>query len=246
MIVSENIRCVNRGSLTTMETPKDFEMKSADFAGPFVVAASGGDDCNTPQHCSDDELVDAAQKGVSSAFDELLTRYRNQLYRTVQRLALSADETEDVVQEATLRAFVNIGRFRKEARFSTWLIAIGVNAAICSRRKSSRVHWIYLDQTDETSCEGQTWELQDAHPTPEQECIDRELLEFVQCAMRKLPKPYHSVLQTRNADEVSMRSAARDLGITLAAFKGRLWRARSMLLKGLKRTRHNKPRGIRT
>jgi RNA polymerase sigma-70 factor, ECF subfamily len=229
-----------------METPKDFEMKSADFAGPFVVVASGGDDCNTPRHCSDDELVDAAQKGVSSAFDELLTRYRNQLYRTVQRLAVSADETEDVVQEATLRAFVNIGRFRKEARFSTWLIAIGVNAAICSRRKSSRVHWIYLDQTDETSCEGQTWELQDAHPTPEQECIDRELLEFVQCAMRKLPKPYHSVLQTRNADEVSMRSAARDLGITLAAFKGRLWRARSMLLKGLKRTRHNKPRGIRT
>lgn len=231
--------------MTTMETPKEFEMKPADFAEPFVVAASGRDDFKTLQYCSDDELVDAARRGVSSAFDELLTRYRNQLYRTVQRLAVSADETEDVVQEATFRAFVNIGRFRKEARFSTWLIAIGVNAAICSRRKSSRVHWIYLDQTDETSREAQTWELRDAHPTPEQECIDREFLELVQRATRKLPRPYRSVLQTRNLDEVSMRNAARDLGITLGAFKGRLWRARSMLLKGLKRTRHNESRGIR-
>jgi RNA polymerase sigma-70 factor, ECF subfamily len=158
---------------------------------------------------------------------------------------VSADETEDVVQEVAVRAFVNIGRFRKEARFSTWLIAIGINAAISSRRKSSRVHWIYLDQTDETSREAQTWELRDAHPTPEQECIDREFLERVQCAMRKLPRPYRSVLQTRNLDEASMRNAARDLGITLGAFKGRLWRARSMLLKGLKRTLHNESRGIR-
>jgi RNA polymerase sigma-70 factor (ECF subfamily) len=228
-----------------METPKDFEMKLAVLAEPSIVAASREDDFNTPQYCTDDELVDAAQRGVSSAFDELLTRYRKQLYRTVLRLTASADETEDVVQEATFRAFVNIGRFRKEARFSTWLIAIGVNSAICSRRKSSRVHWIYLDQTNEPSCEGQTWELQDAHPTPEQECIDGELLELVQCAMRKLPKPYRSVLQTRNLDEISMRNAARDLGITLGAFKGRLWRARSMLLKGLKRTRHNESRGIR-
>ena len=211
---------------------------------PTWLAQMKNDFC-TPQSCTDEELVDAAQRGASSAFDELLKRYRSQLYRTVQRLAVSVDETEDVVQEATLRAFVNIGRFRKEARFSTWLIAIGVNAAICSRRKSSRVHWIYLDQTNETSCEGQTWELQDAHPTPEQECINREFLERVQCAMRKLPRPYRSVLQTRNLDEASMRNAARDLGITLGAFKGRLWRARSMLLKGLKRTLHNEARGIR-
>jgi RNA polymerase sigma-70 factor (ECF subfamily) len=228
-----------------METPKESEMKLAVFVEPFVVAASGKDDFNTPQYCTDDELVDAAQRGVSSAFDELLTRYRKQLYRTVQRLTASADETEDVVQEATLRAFVNIGRFRKEARFSTWLIAIGVNSAICSRRKSSRVHWVYLDQTNEISGEGQTCELPDAHPTPEQECIDRELLELVQRAMWKLPRPYRSVLQTRNLDEVSMRNAARDLGITPGAFKGRLWRARSMLLRGLKRTQHNELRGIR-
>jgi RNA polymerase sigma-70 factor, ECF subfamily len=229
-----------------METPKDSEMKVLVLAEPFAPAASGTDAFKTPQYCTDDELVDSAQRGISSAFNELLTRYRKQLYRTVQRLTASADETEDVVQEATLRAFVNIGSFSREARFSTWLIAIGINAAICSRRKSSRVHWIYLDQTNETSREGQTWELHDAHPTPEQECINRELLELVQCAMRKLPRPYRSVLQTRNFDDVSMRNAARNLGITLGAFKGRLWRARSMLLKGLKRTQHNESRGIRT
>jgi RNA polymerase sigma-70 factor (ECF subfamily) len=230
----------------TMETPKDSEMKLAVLAKPFLVAASGNDDFNGPQNCTDDELVDAAQRGVSSAFDELLTRYRKQLYRTVQRLTASADETEDVVQDATLSAFVNIGRFRKEARFSTWLIAIGVNAALGSRRKGSRVHWIYLDQTDETSREAQTWELRDAHPNPEQECIDRELLELVLREMQKLPRPFRCVLQTRNLDEVSVRNAAHDLGITLGAFKGRLWKARSMLLKALRRTPHNELRGIRT
>jgi RNA polymerase sigma-70 factor, ECF subfamily len=229
-----------------METPKDPKMQLAVLGEPCVVAATGGDNCNTPQDCTDAELVDAAQRGVSSAFDELLARHRNQLYRAVQRFAASTDEADDVVQEATFRAFVNIGRFRKEARFSTWLIAIGINSALSSRRKSDAVQWIYLDQTDETSREAQTSELRDAHPTPEQECIDRELLELVQREMRKLPRPYLTVLQTRNLDEVSMRNAALDLGITLEAFKGRLWRARAMLLKGLKRTRHHKLRGIRT
>jgi hypothetical protein len=76
-----------------METPKDSEMKLPVLAEPFIVAASREDDCNAPQNCTDDELVEAAQRGVSSAFDELLTRYRNQLFRTVQRLAVSADET---------------------------------------------------------------------------------------------------------------------------------------------------------
>jgi RNA polymerase sigma-70 factor, ECF subfamily len=226
-----------------MGRSEDSKSKLAVFVEPYFVAEGGKDDVNNPQNCTDDELVGAAQQGVSCAFDELLTRYRKQLYVTVQRLTASADEADDVVQDATFRAFVNIGRFRKEARFSTWLIAIGVNAALGSRRKGSRVHWIYLDQTDDTSRKAQTWELRDAHPNPEQECIDREFLELVQREMQKLPRPFRCFLQTRNLDEISMRNAAGDLGITLSAFKGRLWRARSMLLKGLKRNRLNGSRG---
>ena len=135
-------------------------------------------------------------------FEAQVLPHLDAAYRFARWLSRSSADADDVVQEATFHAFVNIGRFRKEARFSTWLIAIGVNSALGSKRKGSRVHWIYLDQTDETSREAQTWEPRDAHPTPEQECIDRELLELVQREMQKLPRPFRSVLQNRTLEVI--------------------------------------------
>jgi len=186
-----------------------------------------------PQGYTDDELVIAAQKGVSPAVDELLARHRNLLYRTVRRLTASADETDDVVQEAMLQAFVNIGGFRKESRFSSWLVAIGINSALSARRRSGRAQWVSLEETEEPLRRKRPRELRDSRPTPEQECLDRELHDLLQQGIRKLPWPYRAVLLIRNLDESSIGEVAHKLGITGAAVKGRLWRARLMLSKTL-------------
>ncbi len=223
--------------MTTTETCEDLEARSHPTGGG-ISAACAENFFGDPQDCTDDELVIAAQNGVSRATDELLTRHRGLLYGTVRRLTGSAEETDDVVQEAMLHAFVNIGRFRKEARFSSWLIAIGINSARSSRRKSSRTQWISLDETEEPPRKQQLLELRDTRPTPEQEYLDRELHELVQREIEKLPLPYRSVLQPRRLEKSSIGETAHELGITNAAVKGRLWRARLMLSKALGRHGH--------
>jgi RNA polymerase sigma-70 factor (ECF subfamily) len=228
------IRPINvEGSLTTIEACEVSEARFSEPVDSEALLTLTEHPLGDPQGCADDELVIAAQNGVSSAVNELLTRHRNLLRGAVRRLTANADETEDVVQEAMLRAFVNIGRFRKEARFSSWLVAIGINSALSSRRRSGRAEWISLEETEEPLRRKQSRELRDTRPTPEQECLDRELHELVQQEIRKLPRPYRSVLLTRSLDESSIDESAHALGITDAAVKGRLWRARLMLSKAL-------------
>jgi hypothetical protein len=84
---------------------------------------------------TDDELVIAAQNGTSAAAGELLSRHRPFLYKKIRRLTASTEEAEDAVQEALLRAYVNIGRFRRESKFSSWLIAIGINSVFFRQEK---------------------------------------------------------------------------------------------------------------
>jgi RNA polymerase sigma-70 factor (ECF subfamily) len=224
--------------LITMETCKVPEATSSKPAASKTPRASTEYSIGDPQGYTDDELVIAAQKGISPAVDELLARHRNLLYGTVRRLTVSADETDDVVQEAMLHAFVNIGQFRKEARFSSWLIAIGINSARSSRRKSRRVQWISLDETEEPFRQQQSWKLRDTRPTPEQDYFNRELHDLVRREIGNLPLPYRSVLQMCRLEQTSIEETAHELGITDAAVKSRLRRARLMLSKALVRHGH--------
>ncbi len=219
--------------MTTMEACEVSEARFSepvDSEAPLTLTEHPLGD---PLGCAGDQLVLEAQNGVSSAVNELLARHRNLLRGAVRRLTANAEETEDVVREAMLQAFVNIGRFRREARFSSWLVAIGINSAISSRRKSGRTQWISLEETMETARQKQSPKLRDARPTPEQECLDRELHDLLQQKIRRLPRPYRSVLLTRSLYESSIDEIAHALGITDAAVKGRLRGPRLMLSKAL-------------
>lgn len=182
----------------------------------------------------------AAQDGYSSALGMLLTRHRRILYGTLRRMTATAEEAEDVVQDAMLRVCLSIGTFRREARFSSWLITIATNSLLSSRRRVRPTQWIYLDDTEASSHQRSTYELQDLSPTPEQECVDRELLDQVQSEMRRLHRSYRKVLATRDINQQSIRNSAHDLGISVATFKTRLRRGRSQLSRALGRMRVTK------
>ena len=184
---------------------------------------------------TDKELVVAAQNGNSSAWEELLTRHRAMVYQTARRYAMNAEDAEDLVQEAMLRAFVNIGTFRGEARFSSWLVAIVINAALSSKRKSKHFHWPYLDEAQESEDRKQAWVLPDRRPNPEQECLRREFRILLRRAISKQHKKYRFILQACDLDQSSIEEAAQVLGITHAAAKSRLHRARRTLSSVLRR-----------
>jgi RNA polymerase sigma-70 factor (ECF subfamily) len=188
-----------------------------------------------PHTRSDEELLAAAQGGISSALEELLTRHRMTVYRAARRFVESADDADDLVQETMLRAFVSIGNFRSEARFSSWLVAIVINAALSSKRKSSHFHWIYLDEIQESEDRSRAWILPDSRPNPEQEYLRRELRILLRREVSRQHRKYRFILQACDVDEFSIEEVAQVLGITHAAVKSRLHRARRKLSGALRR-----------
>ena len=224
-----------KGSVTMTRT-SEYESVFASTAVPNSLGVFVEGDLSNPRHYTDEELVTAAQNGYSSALGMLLTRHRRILYGNVRRMTATAEEAEDVVQDAMLRVCMSIGTFRREARFSSWLITIATNSLLSSRRRVRPTQWIYLDDT-KASHQWTSYELRDLSPTPEQESIDRELLHQTQREMRKLHRSYREVLATRDIDQELIGNSARDLGISVATFKTRLRRGRSQLSQVLGRMR---------
>jgi RNA polymerase sigma-70 factor, ECF subfamily len=179
---------------------------------------------------SDEDLVAAAKNGELSAMDELLSRYREQVYSVVRRRTEYTEEAEDIVQEAMLRAFVNIGRFRGDARFSSWLITIAINIAISMKRKRGRAQWFYLDDPNGPNHPCSSWTVADSRPTPEQCVLQIELCKLLQQKFLKLRPKYRTILRVRALNNSSIEETAQALGITCAAAASRLHRARRMLL----------------
>jgi|SRR5208337_4791621 len=175
---------------------------------------------------SDEELVIAAQGGESSALDELLSRHRSMLYCFASRIAATADEADEAVQETMFRAFKNIGKFRGQSRFATWLVAIVVNAAISIRRKEKGIHWVYLDEQYADDARNCIRSLRDMCPNPEDQYSRRELRSLLRREIGKLHPKYRFILQACDLNECSIEQAAQTMGITLAAAKSRLHRAR--------------------
>ncbi len=182
---------------------------------------------------TEDQLVASAQRGCRSAFDELFVRYKRVVYGAARRYADSCDEAEDLVQETMLRAFRNIEKFRGQARFSSWLVAIAVNAGISAKRKAGRAKWVYLDDPRKAKDNGVAFVLADRRATPEQVCIRREHKKLLADKIRQLHPKYRVVLQGMDLAGSSIHITASSLGITDGAAKSRLYRARHMLTDAL-------------
>jgi hypothetical protein len=131
-----------KGSVTMTCTSEEHESVFGSTAGPNSPGVFGEGHLNNPRHHTDEELVAAAQNGCSPALGMLLTRHRRIRYATVRRLMATAEDAKDVVRDAKLCVWVSIGTFRREARFSLWLITIATNSLLSSRRRLRPTQWI--------------------------------------------------------------------------------------------------------
>ncbi len=174
---------------------------------------------------ADDEsrLVALARAGNRAAFDELVRRHADGLYAVVVRLCASAQEAEEVTQEAFLRAWRGLPAFQGGSQFFTWLYRIGVNEA---RRRAQR--WqrgelvVSLD-------ERRGREVCDRSIRPDDRAERAELRREVDRAIDGLPVDHRAALVLRDVEGLSTAEAAAVLGVREAAFKSRLHRARSAL-----------------
>ena len=188
------------------------------------------------QGSSERALVMAAQAGTPGAIDEILARHKGAMFRAARRFTKNQEDAEDLVQDAMLRAFVNIRRFRKESRIGTWLVAIVNNAALSLKRRAKLAFWLSIDDR-EKGLEG--WDFPDTTRNPEQEVIRQERLQILSEGISRQRERHQLVLQACVFDEQPTREAARLLGLTAGSTKSHLYRARRVLAASLNK------RGIR-
>jgi RNA polymerase sigma-70 factor (ECF subfamily) len=181
---------------------------------------------------TDDDLVQAAQSGDHEAFAELCRRHSQVARKRILAMVRHQEDAEDAMQETLLRAYANLGRFRQSCKFSTWITAIGINAAltVIRKRKSRRESDIEPYDPDK-----QAWDIADLAPDPERCVAKGQIILFLRKRVRALPPKMQEVVTSYYDHDHSLQETAEALGISVAAVKSRLSRGRRSLRSSLER-----------
>jgi RNA polymerase sigma-70 factor, ECF subfamily len=182
---------------------------------------------------SESALVTAAKAGDYDAFEQLVNRYEQKIYRLGLNITGNPEDAEDVLQETFLKAFENLSRFREDSRFYTWIVRIGVNQALMKLRKRRTDKSVSLDDPLQEDGELIPRDFADWKPNPEQLLGRTETREVLERAIRNLPESFRTVFQLRDVEGLSTEETADMLGLTISAVKARLFRARLRLREEL-------------
>ena len=177
------------------------------------------------------ELIASVQRGQNELFYELVRPYERRVYAAAFAILRNETDAEDVAQEAMLKAFANIRKFRSESRFSTWLIQITVNEALMRRRRERTVVMEGIDERrnreEETGYAPR--EFADWREIPSEALERKEVRQKLSEALASLDRKYREVFVMRDMEHLNIQETADALGISVASVKTRLLRARLML-----------------
>jgi RNA polymerase sigma-70 factor (ECF subfamily) len=171
-------------------------------------------------------LIDRTLRGGTDAFGDLVRPYMTYLNRFARNRLRSDVEADDAVQQAVLRAFSHLDRFRREASFKTWLSAIALNEVNHLRRSSAGKTVVPLH-------EGRIRNFADPATSADINYQRSQDVERLRVAVRQLPEKYRLMIELRDFRELSVAETARSLSITVSAAKTRHHRARRLLVRSL-------------
>ena len=180
---------------------------------------------------ADAELIVQIRAGKTALYETLMRRYNQRLYRIARVILRNPEEAEDVVQEAYVRAYTHLDQFAGAAKFSTWLTKIAIHEALARLRKRSRMG--EANPTRDTEKPGGMESLESTIHNPEEQTFEKQVLELLEAAVEALPDNLRSVFLMREIEEMSTTETAECLGLSEAAVKIRLHRARKLLRRDL-------------
>jgi RNA polymerase sigma factor (sigma-70 family) len=173
-------------------------------------------------------LVLEACFGDSHAFVELSKPHSKRILLTLYRITRNWHDAEDALQESLMKAFQHLDSFQGKATFSTWFTTIAVNTALMQLRKRRGILEIAIDNSGEVGTYSE-WNLKDSRDNPEQ-CFERQQrADLIQSGILQLPPELRKVVELQYSRDLSNKEIAGYLGISLAATKSRLLRARTAL-----------------
>jgi len=199
-----------------------------------MQAATRGSEQQTTDP-EDDGLVDRARGGDQRAFEEIVNRYEDRIYRFGYRMCGHDEDARDVLQDTFLAALRHLSGYRGEGRFVNWLYKIASSACLKKRRrrKDEPDHPVSLDDEGREDGVPLVQRLASPIPTPDEEAHREELRRALHTAVMRLPEHYRIVLVLRDFEHRSTEEVAEALGLQLSATKVRLHRARLMMRKHL-------------
>ena len=182
---------------------------------------------------TDQQLVAKVQKGDSRAFDLLVLKYQHKIFGLISRYVHDADEVQDVAQEAFIKAYRALPRFRGDSAFYTWLYRIAINTAknhLVSR--SRRPPGSDVDVADAEYYDGGA-ALRDLN-TPENAFFGEELKAVVEQAITKLPDDLRTAVTLREFDGLSYEDIAEIMDCPVGTVRSRIFRAREAIDRQVK------------
>ena len=171
---------------------------------------------------SNSELVRKSQLGDKAAFEQLVIRHQDLVFSLAYKLTGNREMANDVAQEAFIRAWKAIEKFRGDSTFSTWIYRITVNTAWTLRRKAKKHNTINIDDTYEPV-------VIDEKKDPELVAINSDLSSVLINALDKIPIEQRIIVELKNIEGRSHKEIAEYLDISVTAAKVRLHRAHQKL-----------------
>ena len=176
---------------------------------------------------TDQQLVQRAQRGDLRAFDLLVLKYQGRIAALVSRYVSDAGEVEDVTQEAFIKAYRALGKFRGDSAFYTWLYRIAANAA-----KNHLVAKGCRPGADATIEDAEGFDeggLLSESASPEALAMGEELADVVESALKELPDELKAALTLREFDGLSYDEIADVLECPVGTVRSRIFRAREAI-----------------
>jgi RNA polymerase sigma-70 factor (ECF subfamily) len=179
-------------------------------------------------------LIERVCNGERELYYSLIKPYERALFIAAQSILRNEADAEDVAQEAALKGLKYLKSFRRESKFSTWLIQIAVNEARMKLRKDRRHLYDSIDGPAENE-EGDyiPRDFADWREIPSEAVQRRELREAIQRALDSLAPKYREVFMLRDVQKLNIQETAETLGISEASVKTRLLRARLQMRDAL-------------
>jgi RNA polymerase sigma-70 factor (ECF subfamily) len=180
---------------------------------------------------SDEVLVEMAKLRDHPAFAELWNRHSNTAFKVAYRITGRREDAEDVIQDAWMKAYVHLNTFDGRAKFSTWLTRIAINSSLMILRRRRARAETSMEVTDGDTW--QHWEIADQTKNVEELYARHERVEHLRRAICRLQPTLRTVVEIHQSNDRSLKEVAELAGISVAATKSRLLRARKLLRESL-------------
>jgi RNA polymerase sigma-70 factor (ECF subfamily) len=181
---------------------------------------------------SDEELVERARAKDFGAFEELLERYEDKVFRLAYRIVRNETDAKEILQETWVSIWRKLDTFKGDSQFGSWVYRIATNAALMRLRAQRRHPEVsteelpigYLDNYGQVPLPGENWAKR-----PDEQLQSSELRQHIEAAVDALPDIYRTIFLIRDVEGLSTEETAQILDISIPTVKTRLHRARIAL-----------------